>query len=174
MREGCIFFDFARTIRANLFRKEQTIMETNQKNPDVTLLQGVYKAVSMGTDSVLTILGKAKEKDIRRELTAELDGYQNFANLTRGRLSSLSANAEEVGMLTKLPAELSIRMSTLTDDSSSKLAELMINGSTMGVIDLQKEINAAESAGAKHENIQLAQGVLNFQQENIDKMKNFL
>ncbi len=156
------------------FQKGNKNMDTKQKSPDATLLQGIYKTVSMGTDSVLTILGKAKAEDIRMELTTELDGYQNFANLTRDRLSSLSCPAEELGMLQKLPAELSIRMSTLTDDSSSKLAELMINGSTMGVIDLQKEIKTAEKAGATHENLQLAEGVINFQQKNIDKMKAFL
>ncbi len=149
-------------------------METNQKNPDVTLLQSVYKTVTMGTDSVLTILGKAKKEEMRAELTEELDGYQNFANLTRERLSSLSAIAEEAGLLAKIPAELSIRMSTLTDDSSSKLAELMINGSTMGVIELQKEIHTAQKDGADEENLQFATGVLNFQQKNINKMKTFL
>ncbi len=149
-------------------------MDSKQKDPNVTLLQGVYKAVTMSTDSVLTILGKAKKEDIRMELTEELDGYQNFANMTRERLSALSTPAQEAGILEKIPAELSIRMSTLTDDSSSKLAELMINGSTMGVIELQKEIKTAEKAGAHQENIQLAEGVLNFQQKNIDKMKEFL
>ncbi len=149
-------------------------MANNQKNPDVALLQEVYKTVSMGTDSVLTILGKARKEDIRSELTEELDGYQNFAGLTRDRLSALSVPAEEVGLLAKIPAELSIRMSTLTDDSSSKLAELMINGSTMGIIELQKEIKNAEKAGASKENIQLATGVLNFQQKNINQMKAYL
>ena len=149
-------------------------MEENIKNPDVTLLQGVYKSVSMGCDSILTVLGKTKKEALRVELTSELDGYQNFANITRNRLSELSSPAKEVGMLEKIPAELSIRMSTLTDDSTSKLAELMINGSTMGVIELQKEINTAEKAGAKQENIQIANDVLTFQQDNINKMKSFL
>ncbi len=150
------------------------MQEQKKKNPDVTLLQGIYKTVNMSTDSVLTILGKTKKEELRAELTAELEGYQKFATIVRNKLGEVSVTPEETGILEKLPAELSIRMSTLTDDSAQKLAELMINGSTMGVIELQKELGTAKKAGAAHDNIQLANGVLTFQQENINKMKNFL
>lgn len=120
-------------IRKNLFRKELIFMDMDHKSPDITLLQDVYKAVGMGTNAVLTILGKAKEEDMRAELTALLDGYQKFAAIARNRLSSLSVSAEDAGMIEKLPEELSIHMAAFTDDSSSKLAELMIGDSARGV-----------------------------------------
>ncbi len=149
-------------------------MEQKKNDPNVTLLQSIYKSVSMGADSVLTLLGKAKKEDLRAELTSELTAYQKFGNITRDKLSAYGTPAEEVGVLQKLPAELSIRMSTITDDSSSKLAELAMNGATMGMIELQKEIKAGEKAGAHHDNIRLAEGVFNLQKESLDKMKHFL
>lgn len=151
-------------------------MEENQiaQNPDVQFLQELYKGVCMGTDSINTILGKAKDKAMREELTAELDGYQDYANKTRNKLSEMSVTAKEVGALAKIPAELSIAMNTLVDDSSSKLAELMIDGSTMGVIQMKKELNRAKEDGVSQDAVKLAEDVVAFQEKNIEKMKTFL
>ncbi len=149
-------------------------MEKKKQDANVTLLQGVYQAVSMGSDSVLTILGKTQSEQLRTELAAELAGYQKFENIARIKLGAYGAVAEEKGFFEKLPSELSIRMSTLTDDSTSKLAELVMTGSTMGIVELQKQIKAGEKAGAHPDNLELAGGVLTFQQRNIDNMKTFL
>ncbi len=149
-------------------------MEQKKNDPNVTLLQSIYKSVSMGEDSVLTILGKAKKEDLRSELTSELTAYQKFGNIIRDKLSAYGAAAEEVGVLQKLPAELSIRMSTLTDDSPARLAELAMNGAAMEMIELQKEIKEGKKSGAHQDNIRLAEGVFNLRKESLDKMRNFL
>lgn len=146
----------------------------NAMSPDAVFLQEVYKGVCMGTDSINTILGKAKDKAMREELTKELDGYQDYANKARNKLSEMSVTAKEVGMLAKLPSEMSIAMNTLVDDSTSKLAELMIDGNTMGVIQMKKDLNRAKSEGVSQDAINLAEDVVAFQEKNIEKMKTFL
>ena len=128
----------------------------------------------MGTDAVNTILGKARDKAFREELTAELDGYQDFANRARDQLTALSVVAKEVGTLAKLPSEISINMSTLVDDSTSKLAELMIDGNTMGVVQMKKELSRAEEDDISASAISLAEDVVAFQEQNIETMKTFL
>ena len=151
-------------------------MEENQRpqNPDVAFLQDVYKGVCMGTDAINTVLGKAKDKAFREELTAELDGYQHFANQARNALTELSVTAKEVGTLAKLPSEISINMSTLVDDSTSKLAELMIDGNTMGVVQMKKDINRAGKDGVSASAVHLAEEVVAFQEKNVETMKAFL
>lgn len=145
-----------------------------KNNPSEGLLQEIYKSVCMGTDSVTTILGRTKDAALRTELTAQLDGYQNFANITRNKLSALSVTAKEIGALAKIPAELSIMMGTMTDASPSKIAEMMIGGSTMGVIEMKKRIKQAQSNGAEQDAVQIANDVVAFEEENINKMKQFL
>lgn len=144
------------------------------QNAEAEFLQVVYKGVCMGTDAVNTILGKARDKAFREELTAELDGYQDFANRARDQLTALSVVAKEVGTLAKLPSEISINMSTLVDDSTSKLAELMIDGNTMGVVQMKKELSRAEEDDISASAISLAEDVVAFQEQNIETMKTFL
>ena len=143
------------------------------QNAEAEFLQVVYKGVCMGTDAVNTILGKARDKAFREELTAELDGYQDFANRARDQLTALSVVAKEVGTLAKLPSEISINMSTLVDDSTSKLAELMIDGNTMGVVQMKKELSRAEEDDISASAISLAEDVVAFQEQNIETMKTF-
>ena len=50
----------------------------------------------------------------------------------------------------------------------------MIEGSTEGLIALQKQVNEAQQSGVSPDNVALADGVLNFRQKNINKMKEFL
>ena len=144
------------------------------QNAEAEFLQVGYKGVCMGTDAVNTILGKARDKAFREELTAELDGYQDFANRARDQLTALSVVAKEVGTLAKLPSEISINMSTLVDDSTSKLAELMIDGNTMGVVQMKKELSRAEEDDISASAISLAEDVVAFQEQNIETMKTFL
>ena len=148
--------------------------DKQKKTPDEELLQEVYKSVCMGTDSVTTILGRTKDVGLRQELTAQLDGYQNFANIARNKLSDMRVTAKEVSALAKMPAEVSIMMTTMTDASPSKIAEMMINGSTMGVIEMKKRVKQAQTDGASEDNIKIANDVVTFEENNINKMKSFL
>ena len=143
-------------------------------NPNEELLQEMYKSVCMGTDSVTTILGRTKDEKLRCELTAQLDGYQNFANITRNKLSEMSVTAKEVGAFAKIPAEVSIRMNTMVDSSPSRIAEMMISGSTMGVIELKKRVKQATSDGVSEDVVKIANDIVTFEEDNINKMKGYL
>lgn len=61
---------------------------------------------------------------------------------------------------------------TAADDSPSKIAEMMINGSTMGVTKITKGISGYSG---KNKNItSLADKLLKTEQNNIEEMKRFL
>ena len=65
-------------------------------------------------------------------------------------------------------------MSTLVDDSTSKLAELMIDGNTMGVVQMKKELSRVEQGAISDDATKLAEDVVAFQEKNIETMKTFL
>ncbi len=148
--------------------------QKKQTDPNEQFLQDLYESVCMGTDSVTTVLGKTDDAALRMELTAQLDGYQNFANLTRNKLTELNKQAKEVNAFAKMPAELSIMMTTMVNSSPSKIAEMMINGSTMGVIDLTRRVNRAKGEGVGADLTKLANDMIAFEEGNIGKLKAFL
>ncbi|WDC83510.1 hypothetical protein PL321_12450 [Caloramator sp. mosi_1] len=65
-----------------------------------------------------------------------------------------------------------INLKTLRDKSSSHMAEMLIQGSTMGIIDMTKKIK--EYQGVEKETLDLANGLLQFEQKSLDEYKELL
>ena len=65
-------------------------------------------------------------------------------------------------------------MNTMVDSSPSKIAEMMINGSTMGVINLEKRVKQARSEGVSEDVVKIASDMMTFEEDNIQKMKPYL
>ena len=143
-----------------------------EKTPE--LLCYIYKNVKMGSEAVTTVIEKTKDANLRRELTSQLESYYGFGISAKNKLEEMHCEAKEPGVLSKLPADLSIRMSTMMDSSDSKIAEIMIDGYNMGIIDLQKGINSASEEGAPEDVMNIAKGVMAFEQGSIEKMKQYL
>jgi hypothetical protein len=138
------------------------------------LMQAVYKNAKMGSDAVTTVIGKTKDARMREELTCQLESYYSFETAAKNKLLEMSADTKEPGILAKIPADLSIKMSTMMDSSNSKIAEIMIGGYNMGLLDLQKSINQAKAEGVPEDIMNIAESVVAFDEGSIEKMKNYL
>lgn len=146
----------------------------NEKNPGEELLQAVYKNAKMGKETLTTVIGKTKNEKVRAELTSQLESYHGFESEARNKLMQMSQNPKEPSVMAKLPADISIKMSTLMDSSDSKIAEIMIDGYNMGIIELQKSLNQAKNSGVGEDIIGVANNVIAFEEGSIEKMKTFL
>ena len=66
----------------------------------------------------------------------------------------------------------SIQMNTLLDSSEQHIAEMMINGTNKGIIDMTKKLNELEQPKAKEKEI--AEEFIENSQAYIDMWKNYL
>ena len=144
------------------------------KTPGEELMQAVYKNAKMGSDAVTCVIEKTKDAELRRELTSQLESYYGFTVSAKNKLLEMNCEAKEPGMLSKIPADFSIKMSTMMDNSNSKIAELMIGGYNMGLLDLQKNLNQATDEGAPEDVINIANSVIAFEEGSIERMKQYL
>ena len=145
-----------------------------QQTPNESLLSRVYKSVNMGSDAILTIIPKTDDTSLRSDLTAQLDGYRSFATQAKTKMTSLGIEPKETPAIAKMPAEMSIHMTTMVDNSNSKIAEMMIGGSMTGIIELTRESRTAGADGAAQDIVKLAQDVVTFEEGNIRKMRTYL
>jgi len=148
----------------------------NNKNHDAAkeLMRAVYKNAKMGSEAVTTIIGKTKDARLREELTSQLESYYGFETAAKNKLLEMSAEVKEPGVLTKLPADISIRMSTMMDSSNSKIAELMIGGYNMGIVDIRKSMNRAQNEGVSEDVMNIANGIMSFEEGSAERMKKYL
>ena len=67
---------------------------------------------------------------------------------------------------------MGIQMNTMTDDSASHIAEIVIQGATMGVIETMRDRAALASANAEAQG--MAAAFIKAQEEDIEAFKKFL
>ena len=138
------------------------------------ILEHIYKNVKMGSDSITSLLPKVKDERMISDLTTQLSGYEGFALRASDMLKNSGVHPEEESLMKKIPAKAGIAMNMAMDPSSSHIAEMMIQGSSMGIVDMTKYINAAKRVSISKEAVDLAGEVVTFEEDNIERLKAYL
>ena len=135
------------------------------------LIQEVYKNAKMGHDSIIDLIDRASDPKFRSEMTSQLERYRNYSEEASRRLQERGLKPNEIGTTAKLGAKLGMAFNTMLDTTTSHLAELMINGATMGIIDLEKKLNdGGYSSDAKN----LAEDVVKFEKSTVERLGQYL
>lgn len=138
------------------------------------LLDDLYKNLKMGTTSTTDILGRVRAPDLRAEMTKTIDGFEGLASRVSKLMIEAGITPKEENMLTKAGAKIGMVMNTATDSTSEHLAEMMIQGLTMGVTELYRDIGEAEEVGISGEALSLAKDALAFEENAVEKFKSYL
>lgn len=140
---------------------------------DLELLNYVYQNAEMGKDTISHLIEITDSIHFRKRLEAQLTEYQKIFDDADQMLQQSKQNAEGIGTFAKISSYMMINFKTLADQSPSHIAEMMIQGSTMGVVDMTKRLKEyGEKAG--EQSVKLAEKLLKTEQSNIEEMKKFL
>jgi hypothetical protein len=84
-------------------------------------------------------------------------------------MNQLNEKPEDAGSMKKAMSRMGIRMNTAIDHTSSHFAEMVIQGSTMGITDLQSVLNSNRDASDNTQ--RLCSSLIHREQNNINRMK---
>ncbi|MNV92936.1 hypothetical protein D3C71_1875730 [compost metagenome] len=87
-------------------------------------------------------------------------------------LKSMNSDTKEIGALAQMGTYMSTKINISKDDSHSHIAEMIIQGSTMGITDVTKHINKYDEADI--DIVKLAKRLLKIEEQNIEEMKPYL
>jgi translation initiation factor 2B subunit (eIF-2B alpha/beta/delta family) len=76
--------------------------------------------------------------------------------------------------MAKLGVKMGVMMNTMMDDTTSHIAEMMIQGATMGITATTKLIRENENTSRSEEALALARRIIGYEEESIEKLKQFL
>ena len=120
---------------------------------DIELLNQIHQNADMGRDSVRHVIQLSNDVQFLHALNSQLDEYE--------------LAYEESAM-----ARVSSTMKSLVNPTTSKLAEMVIQGNTMGATELKKQLNAYR--GSNPSVVSLAQRQLKSEEKNMEDMKQYL
>lgn len=139
---------------------------------DTELLNSIYQNAKMGEEAIDNVIKSVDNDQIKSDLQTQMAGYSNLYSKAQQKLAEQRVEPKDVNGLTKASTYIGTKMNTLIDRTPSHIAELMIQGSTMGVIEMTESIN--KCAGASQPVKDLANQVVTFENQNIERMKTYL
>lgn len=141
-------------------------------NGNAELLNFVYQNSQMGVETIEQLMEIVKEQEFKKHLQEQYEGYVKFHKDAREMLNESGHDEKGLSTFEKIRTYLMINFQTLTDQSTSHIAQMMITGSTMGITEaIQKE---NEYKDAEKKILKLMKDLKKFEEENIEKLKMFL
>lgn len=141
-------------------------------NETVQLLQDVVRNARTGKDAVEQLMKKAEDEGMIGELRAERDSYAEAQREGEQALRAAGGGEEPAGLMARAGMWMGIEAETFADRSSAHIAEIVIQGATMGVIEMTKSLNTYDGADPHARGI--ASDFVVRQNEAIDRQKAFL
>lgn len=143
------------------------------KNENLNILDEVNKGATMGMEAISYVSEKVKDNDFKHVLDVEYNKYQNISD----RVTKLYANysykdPHETGPMTKMMTWYGIQMKTITDDTTSKLSELLMQGTNMGIIEGRRLLNQHKQIEPDVESI--LNEFVTMQEDSVETLKKYL
>lgn len=144
-------------------------------NENEEILQYIYQTSNMGYQSTKDLINTIKSKDNKiKKLVEEINKhYEKYAKETEKMLNKQDLKAKPIGMMAKAMSKMSISKEMISDNSDSNIADMLIQGLTMGNLELTKHIDNYEKTADK-KIINLAKDLRKFGEEYIEKLKTYL
>ena len=136
------------------------------------ILNEINKGIKMGMDSISSIAEKVTDDQLKDDLQSEYNQYNTILNDVNAELGKYEEFLKELNPAQKMMGWFDIQMSTLTDDSDSKIAEMLIKGTNMGIIEGVKLLNNNPETTPEIKNI--LTNFIQFQENNVERLKKYL
>jgi hypothetical protein len=141
-------------------------------NKNVEFLNYIHQNAEMGKDTINQLIGISEDEEYKKMLRSQLQEYKMIYDSTDEKLKELNKEAKDINAFSKVSTYAMINLKTLANKSPSHISEMLIQGSTMGIVDLTKKLK--EYADADKEILALANKLLQLEENNVEECKKYL
>ena len=140
----------------------------NQKNDNLNMLEAIVQNTEMGKNTLDQLVPMADNEQFKAELLRQRNIYRQLNQEAHAAIDACGGSAQGQSAMAKLNTKVSIGMKTITDKSTRNLAEMLTQGSSMGVMDCIK--SQKDYPGSKR----LMQKLQDFEEDNRLKLEQYL
>jgi hypothetical protein len=157
--------------KRELYRKKER--ESNM-NGDAELLNFIYQNSQMGVETLGQLIPMVKDSpEFEKQLEGQKREYDSIHKEAKLFLENHGKEEKGLGAFEKIRTYLMVNLETLTDRSVPHIAEMLMIGSNMGVIDAIKNLKKYDS-GVSPEIKSLMERLRKFEENNVERLKKYL
>ena len=139
---------------------------------EINVLDELNKGACIGKDAIHFILDKVKDDDLKEELNRQYSKYKEISDKIKKLYPEYNeGKPHETSAMNKVMTWYGIEKKTFTDESTSKIAELLLQGTNMGIIEGRKLLNHKQT---DPEVEKIAKEYVDMQEDAVEKLKKFL
>ena len=140
---------------------------------DISMLNSIRQTTQMGCHGIRSVMDETLNKDLRSDLESQMQEYESIYAEASRMLRQRDEKAKDINPLAKYSSGMSAMLQVrASQDPSSKIAALMLQGNTRGMI---KSIHNLRTMGTLDPKVaSLSKRLLQTEQANIDQMKQYL
>lgn len=144
------------------------------ENENLNILDEINKGATMGMDAISYISEKVKDNTFKQVLNGEYNKYKDISRRVNNVYQNYTTAKEphETNAMNKMMTWYGIQMKTMTDDTTSKLAELLMQGTNMGIIEGRRLINNNSNISNNVKNI--LNDFVTMQEDSVETLKKYL
>lgn len=143
-----------------------------EKKSGEELLAEVYRNTHYALASIADILPATQEGELKEELKRMHEDYERICGKAALCAKQRGIELKEPNPLKRAMMWGSIKMNTIKDDSRAHIAEMMTQGTVMGITALTRSMN--ECTGADREILAIADELLHMEQTYEQTLKSYL
>lgn len=139
---------------------------------NVNVLDELNKGATMGMDAINFLIKKVEDEDFKMVLLEEYFDYKavsDKANMLYKKYSN--DKIHETNMMNKMMTMSMVNMSTIKDKTNSKIAEMLMQGTNMGIIEGRRLLNHKK---VDRKVRKLLNAFVAIQEKNVEVLKDYL
>ena len=139
---------------------------------NINALDEINKGATMGMDAIKFILDKTDDKSLEKEIKSEYKEYEKISKEINDIYHKYDdGEPHKTNAVNKAMTWSGIEMRTMNDSSTSKLAELLVTGVNMGIIEGTRILNNKK---INEEVESIVNKYVRMQEKNLDNLKRYL
>ena len=145
-----------------------------QENQDMNVLDEVNKGATMGMNAIDYIVPKVQDNEFKKVLGIEYNKYKDISRRANHLYENYTLEKEphEISSMEKMMTWYGVQMKTMNDKSNSKISELLLNGTNMGIIEGRRLLNQNPNVNPKIKT--LLSDFVKMQEDSVETLKAYL
>ena len=110
-------------------------------NENLKVLKELHTGAQMGIKAISYVSEKTEDDTFKRELSTQYNQYEDILNKVTDLYNTYGEVPTTSNVKNDVMTWMGVQMNTMNDKSNSKLSEMLIQGTVMGIIEGRKILN---------------------------------
>ncbi len=142
------------------------------RTSDIAIYREVQRNAEMAMKAIDTVSDKVYNDELNRNLTGQIIKYSQIKNKALDKLYEAKVQPYHANKLSELMLVGGIHSKTILNTSTSHIAEMVIQGSSRGITEMQRVLNRNDNAAEG--SVELAKELMQMEEKSIQGLKRFL